>query len=383
MRRILIPLALALVTALGGSLTTPSAYAATGPTSVQLAGAGFGHGRGMSQYGAKGMAEAGKTYGDIARFYYPGTSWGTAGGNISVHITEDTTSDVLVAARSGLTLRALTSGRTWNLNRSGARRWRIVPVYGGASSRLLVLTTSWQIVRTVRGQAQFSAGGAPMRLYYPGGSRTYRGVLRSAGGSTRDTVNVVSLETYLRGVVPQEMPALWSRAAVQAQSVAARTYAAYRRQSPLTSRYQICDTSACQVYGGAAAEYPASDAAVKATAGRILTYGGTPAFTEFSASDGGYTVAGDHPYLTAHRDAYDHYPAWTVTLQTAAIEKAYPQLGDFQGIGTIVYDRPDAYGRVETLTLKGIKNGAPTSVSVDGDAFRIIFGLKSTMFHPV
>ena len=93
------------------------------------------------------------------------------------------------------------------------------------------------------------------------------------------------------------MPASWSPAAVQAQAIAARTYAAYERAHPLTDTYQICDTTSCQVYGGYSSEHPDSNAAIAATAGKIQTYGGDPAFTQFSSSSGGWTSAGSVPYL--------------------------------------------------------------------------------------
>ena len=82
------------------------------------------------------------------------------------------------------------------------------------------------------------------------------------------TVNEVRLENYLRGVVPLEIPASWSLPAVQAQAVAARTYAAYERAHPRSSAYQLCDTSSCQVYGGYDAEHPAADRAIAATRAR-------------------------------------------------------------------------------------------------------------------
>ena len=131
----------------------------------------------------------------------------------------------------------------------------------------------------------------------------YRGSLRSlrpsSGSRSRDTVNVLRLDDYLKGVVPREMPASWSPAAVQAQAIAARTYAAYERAHPLTDTYQICDTTSCQVYGGYSSEHPDSNAAIEATAGKIQTYGGDPAFTQFSSSSGGWTSAGSVPYLVA------------------------------------------------------------------------------------
>ena len=81
----------------------------------------------------------------------------------------------------------------------------------------------------------------------------YRGTLRAIKG---DTVNILPLDDYLKGVVPREVPASWKPAAVQAQAVAARTYAAFGRREPQASHYQICDTTACQVYGGYSDEGP-------------------------------------------------------------------------------------------------------------------------------
>ncbi|GAB3851920.1 hypothetical protein GCM10028801_02200 [Nocardioides maradonensis] len=389
MRRTVTALALTVVTALGASVASPSAYAAT---SITLEGRGNGHGHGMSQYGAQGAAKKGLRYDQILAFYYPNTSWGTATGAISVLITADTTTDVVVGARPGLTMRALSSNRTRRLARSGAKRWKIIPANGGRSSRLMVLTGSWHTVTTLPGAAEFSAGGAPMRLYLPGGSsRTYRGALRSVGGSSRDTVNVVSLETYLRGVVPREMPAKWQPAAVQAQAVAARTYAAFERGESLHTGFQVYDDTRDQVYGGADAEYPDSDAAVRATAGRVLTYGGAPAFTQFSASDGGWTVDGGTPYLVAQQDPYDSYPgypgagSWDVTLQGSAIRAAVQRyykidIGAFVGIDTIARDGKGSWGgRVTSLRIVG----ATTSRTVSGDVFRSMMGLKSTLFHLV
>lgn len=381
MRRTLIALALTVMTALGASVAGPTAYAATGPTSLTLAGRGNGHGHGMSQYGAQGRAVAGQTTRQIMSAYYPGTRWGTATGTIAVWISEDTTADLVVANRAGLTMQALTSKRTWNLQRAGARRWKLVPVHGGADTRLMVLTSTWQTVRTVVGTAQLGAGGAPMTLYYPGGSRTYRGVLRSAGGASRSTVNVVSLETYLRGVVPQEMPALWKPAAVRSQAVAARTYAAYERAHAAPGAdYQICDTSHCQVYAGASAEYPASDAAIAATAHQVLTYGGQPAFTQFSASNGGYSVAvSGFPYLQADPDPYDTY-AWSATVQATAIEAAYPQIGDFQKLVVLSRDGRGSWGgRITSVQVVG----STGSATVTGAAFADAFGLRTTLFHQV
>src|SRR3546814_20317414 len=84
------------------------------------------------------------------------------------------------------------------------------------------------------------------------------------------------------------MPATWSPNAVRAQSVAARTYGVRQKATPLTRTYHICDTTACQVYGGVEAEHSASNAAVQATKSQVLTSDGKPAFTHFSTRSGGW-----------------------------------------------------------------------------------------------
>ena len=56
--------------------------------------------------------------------------------------------------------------------------------------------------------------------------------------------------------MPLEIPASWSAEAVQAQAVAARTYASYEREHPQSAAYQLCDTSSCQVYGGSTPSTP-------------------------------------------------------------------------------------------------------------------------------
>ena len=89
-------------------------------------------------------------------------------------------------------------------------------------------------------------------------------------GSTGRTINRVLVEDYVRGVVPAEMPTSWPAEAVRAQAVAARSYAVRLRANRRYPSYDLCDTTACQVYRGMAAETTGGDAAVRATAGRIL-----------------------------------------------------------------------------------------------------------------
>lgn len=352
--------------------------------SITIRGHGYGHGHGMSQYGAEGAARAGLTFRQIVGFYYPGTTWATATGRISVLISADTTDDVVVQARTGLKVRDVTSGDTWTLPTGTANRWRLTA--NGADTVVSYRDSAWHEWRTVSGDAEFGAGGAPITLVTPAGARAYRGVLRSAapqpGNPARDTVNVLTLDSYLRGVVPLEMPALWSPAAVRAQAVAARTYAAYERAHPRASHYQICDTTSCQVYGGYDAEHPAANDAVTATAHLDLTVDGAPAFTQFSSSSGGWTAAGSVPYLTAREDPYDDWAgnpvhSWTVKVSDRVLEQKFPRIGNLQRVIVNARDGNGEWGgRVDTVTLIG----GSGRVTVSGDTMRSALGLRSTWF---
>ena len=179
--------------------------------SITIKGHGYGHGHGMSQYGAEGAARQGLTFRQIANFYYPGTTWGTARGAVRVLISADTTDDLVVLPRDGLRVRDSRTGTVTRLPANGATRWRIV-VNSAGEDRVAYLTDRWRPWRVLEGEGAFSAGGAPVTLVTPAGQRRYRGRLAAhaptAGSRARNTINTLSLENYLKGVVPLEMPAL-------------------------------------------------------------------------------------------------------------------------------------------------------------------------------
>ena len=383
------PLATALTAtalAVGSFLVAPPASAADrwdvpSQATITIKGHGYGHGRGMSQYGAEGAAREGLGFRQIASFYYPGTAWGRARGRITVLLTADTSDDLVVRARSGLTVRDKGSGETFTLPDNGAVAWRVVRVSG--TYRVHVLRERWRRWRVLEGPGSFAAGGEPVRLVTPTGVRAYRGWLTTVqppGSSGLVTVNDVSLEAYLRGVVPLEIPASWSAAAVRAQSVAARTYAAHERAHPRSSAYDICDTWSCQVYGGADAEHPDSDAAVVATRQLALRHDGDPAFTQFGSSSGGWTVAGGFPYLPAQPDPYDGWSGnsnhdWSLRVTDRRFESAFPSLGSLRRIVVVSRDGNGQWGgRVVQLRLVGSRD----TVTVSGDTMRSALGLKST-----
>ena len=104
-------------------------------------------------------------------------------------------------------------------------------------------------------------------------------------------INELSLENYIRGVVPREMgPNIYGEIeALKAQAVAARTYTVRNLEEFGGEGYDICATPRCQVYGGLDDEHPMSDEAVAATAGQVLVYGDDLVDALYSATCGGHT----------------------------------------------------------------------------------------------
>jgi SpoIID/LytB domain protein len=386
---------IAIVTAGGGAEGQTYYVPVTGQWTIS--GHGYGHGRGLSQYGAQGAATKGLRYRKILSFYYPGTSVGTAHGRVRVLISADTTSDLQVRPHRGLRVREVaTGGASWRLPAHRAiDTWRLVPAHHGATAVQYHNSHGWHrwaipgSRRTLRGDAEFVARG-PLTLLVPGSSgvvgKRYRGVLRLAspypGATTRDTVNVLSLDAYVQGVVANEMPASWRPQALRTQAVAARTYAAWQRRQNTDRYYQICDTTTCQVYGGVAAEQGSSNAAVKATAKKILLFHGSPAFTEFSASSGGWTASGGTPYLPAKRDPYDGFSgnpvhSWKISVSPSKLEASHPEIGRLIDVQVTKRDGHGAWnGRVEEVAL----HGSAGTAHLTGDDFRWLFGLRSTWF---
>jgi SpoIID/LytB domain protein len=358
-----------------------------GPGStIEVDGHGYGHGRGMSQYGSEGAARAGLTSAQIMDFYYPGTTPGGTGGLIKVWITEDRDRVLTVVARRGLTVRDLATKKNRSLPDNGAKKWRL-SAGPGTKTKVAFFTNLWITWRTLRGDAQFSAGGRPVTLVLPGGKVAYRGALASRapkpGRPKRVTVNKLPLDSYLKGVVPRETITSWSPAALEAQAIAARTYAAYERANPVGTVSQICDTTSCQVYGGFSAEVASTNAAVKATRGQIrFDAAGHPAFTQFSSSNGGWSAAGTQPYLVAQQDPYDGWSgnpntSWTLPLTAGNVEKSYPAIGTLTSIAVDTRTGNGEWGgRALDMTLTGTAG----SVQTTGEEFRLRVGLKSSWF---
>ena len=376
----------------------------------QIRGHGWGHGRGMSQWGARQAAVQGAREPQITGTYYPGTqrSRSTTDPLVRVLLTADTGGDVIVRAEPGLAITYTRQNGTTNARvlptrprKCAAPWWRVRATASDLAIDALC-GQSWRVWRS----AKAVDGNAPVVLATADGltdvarrlssgfeRKGYRGaiVVYRTGSSTR-AVNAVRMEDYLRAVVPNEMPSSWPQEALRAQAVAARSYA-MREMEDRAGYFDVYDTTASQVYPGArlydgswrvvrSYEASSADAAIAATRGVHLRYAGRPAFTQFSSSNGGVTATGSQPYLALMRDPWDDAATtnsrlnWTDSVSATALERAFPQIGRLarirvtnrEGLG-------DWGGRVLTMVLEGSRG----SVTVSGDSrVRAALGTNSS-----
>ncbi|HEX7537104.1 MAG TPA: SpoIID/LytB domain-containing protein [Dermatophilaceae bacterium] len=392
--RVFRALSLGLTGALVGSVMLAAAPAGAdevyvrAASTVTLSGHGYGHGHGMSQWGAYGAAAVKKlSWRTILAFYYPGTKLANL-GNPAIRVRLDVVSRTVMElpAQTGLRL----AGQTLPGTIAGARvtGYRVRSRSAGGLLVYAHTAAGWKLYKTAGAPAVFSSPGGKVTVVLASGtSRAYRGSLVANRTSSTSIlpVSVLPMESYLRAVVPAEMPASWHPNALRSQAVAARSYASFDRARATAGRtWDTCDTTSCQMYSGVPAEYAASDSAVAATAGQTLTYGGKAAFTQFGSSNGGWTSTGSQPYLTARADPYDGAipngaNAWTNAVTAARIQARWPSIGTYRQLRIIRRDGHGAWGgRVLTAAIEG----SAGSVAVTGATIRSAFGLRSEWFVP-
>lgn len=367
---------------------TARAHQATG-AAFEFVGRGFGHGVGMSQYGARGRALAGWTHPRILRHYYRGTALGTTphlrlkilldDGPRAASVTSVQRFRLVGRATAGPRARAVPAGTVV----------RLVPVAGGVQARRAG-TAPVVFEGAVRVETLAPRGVVSWGERRAGDAGRYRGALRftpAEEGGLR-LVNYVFMEDYLRGVVPAEMPASWgddAPSALRAQAIAARTYAlATMRRGGDFNHY--ADTRS-QVYRGLAIEDRRTDAAVRATAHRIVTFQGAPAQTFFFSTSGGRTEnvvnafpgAQPVPYLVSVPDPFDTVSPLHRWPDRPRFSPA--RLGDLLGLGGPVtaidiVRRGDSPRVVEArVTVAG---GRVTTLG--GADFRARLGLRDSWF---
>jgi stage II sporulation protein D len=293
-------------------LTPASSY---GEAVLVVSGRGWGHGVGMSQYGAYGQARAGRTYDQILGHYYTGTAIGKAGRKeVRVLLAEGRRA---VTISSTLPYTAVdASGAIYKLPR-GALTLRsdlALPSEGGVTA----LAVAPLVLRPAK-KAVLAVDGRP-----------YRGKLELVPqGQFLRVVNVVSLENYLQGVVAGEMPFSWPAEALKAQAVAARSYAlaSLVKGKP----FDLYSDVRSQVYRGVAGETPSTTKAVLDTTAEVVLYGGKVATTFYFSTSGGKTASAADvfglsiPYLVSRPDPWDKaspYHRWGPVLLGARTVQA-------------------------------------------------------------
>jgi SpoIID/LytB domain protein len=356
-------MSIALVVAVGSADGQQTPSAAYGEAVFVVSGRGWGHGVGMSQYGAYGQALAGRAYGQILGHYYTGTEIGKTGRK-----------EVRVLLAEGR--RAVTISST-------------LPFVGTDATGATFKLPKGAL--TLRADLQLPSESGPVTAVQPlvlrpakkgvlaFDGRLYRGKLELVPqGEFLRVVNVAALESYLQGVVAGEVPYGWPAEALKAQAVAARSYAL---ASLLKGKpFDLYSDARSQVYLGVAGEKPSTTQAVTATAGEVVLYGGKVATTYYFSTSGGKTASAADvfgfsvPYLVSRPDPWDKlspYHRWGPVLLGARTVQSKLGLDarvvDAAGTAT-------ASGRLRALVVKT----ASGAESVPASLVRTALGLRST-----
>ena len=366
--------------------------AAASVTVVVVDGEGFGHGVGMAQDGALAMGREGADVGRILGHFYPGVSMGRAGGVVRVVVEVAAGRQTIVTFPGGGEVRSPREGRqhagfpvrvgpgaSVRIRHDGT--YAVAPVgpvraqaVGGTqllppteptptSSTSSTTTTSTLLpapgapspgssttttappapgpdaapaeVRSSDSVWAVPAGGQLLAL--PSTGARYRGVIEATAASGPLRLrNELDVEQYLRGMGEVRDPS-WPAASLQAQAIAARTYAL----RAMAAAGEICATQRCQVYLGQQAEYAAMDRAVRATAGQVLRYGRGFAAAVYSAHGGGVSATpregfgtsdAAYPYLRAAPYRSPRPDRWEERVALADLARRLGYPGTVSGV---------------------------------------------------
>ena len=350
---------------------SPAATAAAAPRAAGLyiTGAGNGHGVGMSQYGAAGYALHGASYAEILKDYYTGTTLG--------HVAASRIVTVLLRASGSAVFSGATTIKGFQRKLNPLWNYSVVRAKAG-----LRVNLGRRLIGNFSAPLQVS-GPTPVKL---NGLGAYRGALvfsPNANGNGVMTINAVGLDDYVQGVVSAEMPSGWPTQALEAQAVAARTYAITSR--PATAAFEVYDNTNSQLYGGVKTETPAGNAAVAATSGQVVEFAGAPVVTYFFSSSGGETESvqnvfqlAPEAWLVGRPDPYDDslsnpYHRWKVSLSLNAAKAKLGRLvqGSLEGIKVLQRGVSPRIMQAQVVGTKG-------SVAVTGVQLRRAFGTPST-----
>jgi len=329
--------------------------AASASVSWIVHGRGFGHGVGMSAYGAYGYAKHGKGYSFILGHYYQGTSLGTLEQTRVVRVLLGIEAgDVGFSGATSACGERLDPKRSYEAHRNG----------GSVRLRSSGGKTLANCGHTLR-----AAGNGTIAI---AGYGTYRGALEtvpteSQAGSL-NVVNALAVDAYVKGVIPNESPPSWPMAELKAQAVASRSFALTAGVGG--NGFDLYADTRSQVYKGLESEYTSSNEAAEQTRGQVLTYNGKIAETLFSACSGGHTESIQNvfggpaiPYLQGVPDPYDYYcPLHEWTLKFSGPEISAKLGGYLNGrLKKVVITKTGASPRIIQAKLYG--TGGVSTVS--------------------
>lgn len=383
--------------------------------SFTIAGTGWGHGIGLSQYGAKGFAEHGKTGEWIATYYYPGSAAITAAErpifvNLDPAVSPNANAEGF--SKPVWTLRPGWAGAGLLINKVAVADDPAGYRFVASGGTITVQNTAGVPIASIPASATMEvfpastpAGKAPLVQVIEGTGNygktyiRYRGrmVLSAKNGQIK-LLNRTTMSDYLYGVVPRESSASWPTEALKAQALVARSYAqqsrtelycstfsqAYCGHSRTTDRATITDYEA-----------PQTNVAVDGTAGRFVGYNGQVITTYFFSSSGGHTAnvedvwgGAPSPYYRGVPDPYCASPndPWPTPVVKNGLEIASAMAGltGKAGAGSSIYvkslglDRAFPSNFVRNVDIVWSDN---TTSRVTGDTFRRGLGLKSTKFY--
>ena len=374
---------------------------AVAATSYTFRGRGWGHGLGLSQWGARGLAAKGKTASSILRHYYSGTTVESKPlpSYIRVGLLQER-AEIWVEGDGRFDLHDRTGAR--RASGDAGQRWRVVPdgdrlkVYRPGSSSAVFSST---VPVTVRWEQYGTLLKLPQTGYTYKRGRIDVDINPSTG-KTR-AILIVPFEGYLYGL--GEMPSSWHTEALEAQAIAGRTYA-LEKVLRLGQQRPVCNcavyaSTADQAYVGRQHEVQRWTDAVKSTAGLVVTYADKPIQALYSSSSGGFTEHNEYvfggsalPYLRGKCDAGDYYGGdnphnnWTVKMTDDQLSKEMSDAG--RSVGTVVDIDVLSRGVSGRWTPMidsdsgGVRvEGTRGTERMSGGTFRSILGLKSSLVH--
>jgi SpoIID/LytB domain protein len=407
----------------GTALPLAAPVSALAETNFTITGRGYGHGIGMSQWGAQGFAkDQGWDYGRILGHYYQQTSVAAATAmTVKVNLDKDAKSRTSWRIRSGSAGRPLivvdqSSPSSRTTLDAGKPYWITV---SGGNVRVHADAEDYKgrpvpgaTIKTFTGAAYATTGGSGYLVQilsasgpFTGPGIRWRGNIAfvPSGTSASQAVNYVGMEQYLYGVVPRESPASFEIEALKSQAVAARSYA---YTSAFGGKTLFC-TVQSQVYNGHSCqadvhENARTNQAVDATRNQVVKYGTEVVRTYFSSSSGGHTanvedvwVTSDpKPYYKGVQDADGPYPngtAWAAPIHhTGSTLAAAIRTYDYGNNKVYDYSSP-APATIVSAEVERASSGFVRyaefrwsdgkSYRMRGTTFQSALSLKSTKFY--